>query len=127
VVVALVAAHPGQLVYLEQPEIHLHPLAQRRLAEVALSAVERGVVTVIETHSVLLLREVQTLIARGRLESDSVAMHWFEREKDGATAVRTAELDSNGAYGDWPEDFDRTELEGEQEYLDAVEGRGLSE
>ena len=32
VLVALLAAKPGQLVYIEQPEIHLHPRAQRALA-----------------------------------------------------------------------------------------------
>ena len=43
------------------------------------------------------------------------------------TTVRTADLDDNGAYGDWPEDFDQTELEAEQAYLDAVESRGAGE
>lgn len=124
VVVALLAARPGQLVYLEQPEIHLHPLAQRRLAGVLLDAVERGVVAVIETHSALLLREVQTLIATKRLEKDRVALHWLQRGSDGSTQVQMADLDDLGAYGDWPEDFDKTELDAEQDYLDAVESRG---
>lgn len=123
VIVALLAARSGQLVYLEQPEIHLHPLAQRRLAGVLLDAVERGVVAVVETHSALLLREVQTLIATQRVSKDQVAFHWLQRGNDGSTQVQTADLDDLGAYGDWPEDFDKTELEAEQAYLDAVESR----
>jgi hypothetical protein len=125
VVVSLIAARPGQLVYLEQPEIHLHPLAQRRLAGVLKDAVKRGVVAVVETHSALLLREIQTLIATGLIDKDEVTLHWVQRGKeDGATVVKTAELDDNGAYGDWPEDFDQTELQAEQAYLDAVEAKG---
>ena len=124
VVVALLAAHPGQLVYLEQPEIHLHPLAQRRLANVLRAAVQRGVVVVVETHSALLLREIQTLIAKGNLKRHEVAFHWLQRGEDGGTVVRTADLDNQGAYGDWPEDFDITELDAEKSYLDAVEGKG---
>ncbi len=123
VLVALLAAQPGQLVFLEQPEIHLHPRAQRRLAGVLRDAVERGVITVVETHSAILLRELQTQIASGNLRKEDVAMHWLTRNEQGETTVTMAELDDDGAYGDWPEDFDDTELEAEQAYLDAVEKR----
>lgn len=123
VLVALLAARPGQMVYLEQPEIHLHPLAQRRLARVLQEAVGRGVVTVVETHSAILLRELQTLIATGDLRKEDVAMHWLARNEQGETIVTMAELDDNGAYGKWPEDFDDTELQAEQAYLDAVEAK----
>ena len=123
VLVALLAARPGQLVYLEQPEIHLHPLAQRRLAKVLLDAVGRDVVTVVETHSAILLREVQTLIATGDLNKDDVAMYWLTRNDQGETMIATAALDDKGAYGNWPEDFDDTELQAEQAYLDAVEAK----
>jgi hypothetical protein len=123
VVVALLAANPGQLVYLEQPEIHLHPLAIRRLVDVLLKAIKRGVVAVIETHSALLLREVQTLVATGKLSKDEVKLHWLQRGEDGGTVVKAADMDDKGAYGDWPEDFDQTELQVEMAYLDAVEAR----
>ncbi|MBI1289616.1 DUF3696 domain-containing protein [bacterium] len=123
VLVALLAAQPGQVVYLEQPEIHLHPLAQRRLAEVLGRAAKDGKTVIVETHSALLLRAVQTLIANGTLSPDEVAFHWFTRDDDGHTSVETAELDENGAYGAWPTDFDSTELEAEMAYLDAIEAR----
>jgi predicted ATPase len=121
VVVALLAARPGQLVYLEQPETHLHPKAQRRLADVLCEAAQRGVVVVVETHSPLLLREIQILVASNKMPKDMVKLHWLKRGANGATTVKSTDLDENGAYGDWPEDFDETELEAEQAYLDAVE------
>jgi predicted ATPase len=127
VVVALVAAEPGQVVYLEQPEIHLHPRAQRRLAHVLADAANRGVIVVAETHSSLLLREVQTLVATGKLATDKVKLHWFQRQADGHTVVTAADLDENGAFGDWPEDFDEVELNAERDYLDAVERKGAGE
>lgn len=55
VLVALLAVEPGQLVYLEQPEIHLHPRAQVALAQVLADAANRGVRVVVETHSELFL------------------------------------------------------------------------
>ncbi|MCH8960196.1 MAG: AAA family ATPase, partial [Bacteroidetes bacterium] len=63
VLVALLAAETGQLVYIEQPELHLHPRAQTALAEILADAAKRGVRVVVETHSPLLLTAIQTLVA----------------------------------------------------------------
>lgn len=121
VIVALLAAAPGQIVYIEQPEIHLHPKAQYKMAELLAEAAIRGVKVVIETHSSLLLRGIQTLVTQGKLAPNRVKLHWFTRDNDGATVVNAADLDENGAFGeDWPEDFGEIELNAEQAYLDAV-------
>lgn len=125
VIVALLCAQPGQLVYLEQPELHLHPKAQRRLARILREATERGTTVVAETHSELLLREVQILVAKGKLDPKKVILHWFTRDSStGSTTITSAELDDKGAYGKWPEDFDETALASSKDYLDAVESRG---
>ncbi|MCR4316690.1 MAG: DUF3696 domain-containing protein [Planctomycetes bacterium] len=112
---------PDRLVYIEQPEIHLHPKAQRGLAKLICDCAKRGVRLVIETHSALLLREVQTLVAKNYIDKDDVILHWFNRDENGMTTVTSAELDENGAFGDWPEDFDETALGSAKDYLDAVE------
>lgn len=123
VLVALLTAEPGQLVYLEQPEIHLHPRAQIALARVLANAAERGVRVVAETHSALLLLAVQTLVAEGHFDPQKVKLHWFARGDDGLTKITSADLDDMGAFGDWPEDFADVALGVESRYLDAVEQR----
>lgn len=124
VLVALLVAEPGQLVYLEQPELHLHPRAQYALAKILAETAQRGVKLVVETHSALLLLQVQTLVAKGNLDPNLVKLHWFSRsDEDGTTSIESADLDENGAFGDWPEDFGDIELKAEGVYLDAVEGR----
>jgi len=123
VITALIAARPGQLVYLEQPEIHLHPRAQVAMARILTDAAKRGVQIVAETHSSLLLLGVQTLVAEGELARDLVKLHWFRREKDGRTKVQSADLDEAGRFGEWPEDFDDVMLKTEARYLDAAEAR----
>ena len=120
VLVALRAAEPGQLVYIEQPELHLHPRAQVALAGVLADAAQRGVRVVIETHSSLLLQAVMTLIAQDELDHEDVMLHWFSRDEEGFTKVDSVEPDENGAYGDWPEDFGDVELEIMGKYLNAV-------
>ncbi len=124
VVVALQAAQPGQLVHIEQPEIHLHPRAQVAMARLLVNAANRGVRVVAETHSSLLLLGVQTLVAEGKIDKGLIGLNWFIRsEKDGTTTIRTAELDEAGRFGEWPEDFDEVALEAENRYLSAAESR----
>ncbi|MBI3098364.1 MAG: AAA family ATPase [Planctomycetes bacterium] len=120
VLVALLVARPGQILYLEQPEIHLHPRAQGRLAHALMRAANRGATVVVETHSALLLLEIQTLVAKGQLDASNVGLYWFKRGPDGDTTVSMADLDEFGRYGDWPEDFGETELQAERAYLDAA-------
>lgn len=121
VLVALLVAKPGQLVYIEQPEIHLHPRAQTTMAQILADAAMRGVRVVAETHSSLLLLGVQTLVAEGKLPAELVKLHWFKRGDDGATTIRSADLDADGSFGDWPEDFDDVTLNAQSRYLDAAE------
>ena len=123
VLVALRAAQPGQLVYIEQPELHLHPRAQLGLATILVEAAKRGVRVVAETHSELLLLGVQTAIARGEIDPKDVALHWFERGDDGVTKITTAEIDDVGTFGDWPEDFGNVALDAQEEFLNAVHSR----
>lgn len=127
VVVALLTARPGQLVYIEQPEIHLHPRAQVAMAALLARAANRGVQVVIETHSSLLLLGVQQLIASGELDPSKVWLHWFKRDdQTGFTDVTSREFDEVGRFGDWPEDFDDVSLEAQQKFLDAAEKKLVS-
>ncbi|MGD0413020.1 MAG: AAA family ATPase [Verrucomicrobiota bacterium] len=122
VLVALHVAELGQMVFLEQPEIHLHPRAQFALAEILGDAANRGVLVVAETHSSILLRGIQAIVAEGKLSPDKVSLNWFKRsEQDGMTEVVEGHFDKAGAFGDWPEDFDEVSLKAEARYLDAAE------
>ncbi len=92
-------------IILEEPEIHLHPLAQSVLAElfVAVSK-ERGVQFIVETHSEHLFRRMQTLIARKDITPKDTAMYFVEREAN-AAKMRILSLDEVGRVRNWPEGF----------------------
>ncbi|MGA2537922.1 MAG: AAA family ATPase, partial [Terracidiphilus sp.] len=89
VLVALIQAEPGQLVYIDQPELHLHPKAQVLLAQLLGDAANRGAQLVIETHSSLLLRGILTQIAQNKISNDKVVLHWFRR--DDGTGLSTVQ------------------------------------
>lgn len=120
VVVALLAAEPGDLVYLEQPEIHLHPRAEHGLAQIIHRAVLRGVQVVVETHSELLLVGLQELVASKKFGEKRVILHWVQRDSSGASQLQSQELDSNGAFGKVPVDFGMVSFEAMSKYLDAA-------
>ena len=98
-------APPGSTVILEEPEVHLHPLAQSVLAEflVALSR-SRHIQFIVETHSEHLFRRMQTLIARKQTSVEQVAMFFVEREANNAV-LRQLEIDTFGRVSNWPEYF----------------------
>jgi hypothetical protein len=127
ILVALRAASSGQIVYIEQPELHLHPRAQVALASILVSAALRGVRVIAETHSSLIIRSIQAEIARKKIPSEDVGMNWFSRNpQTGNTKIDIAEIDDLGRFGDWPIDFDDIAEEADFAFLKAV-GEALDE
>jgi len=63
-------APAGSTVILEEPEIHLHPLAQAVLADMLVEvSQQRQVQFIVETHSEHLFRRMQTLLAQAKTNS----------------------------------------------------------
>jgi len=95
----------GSTILLEEPEIHLHPLAQAVLAELFVEiSKERQVQFIVETHSEHLFRRMQTLLAKEALPLNRCAMYFVER--DGADAkLRTLVANEYGAINNWPDKF----------------------
>lgn len=121
ILVALLIAEEGQVVYIEQPEIHLHPRAQYCLAEMLIDAANRGVKVVIETHSDIMITGIQTLVAEEKISNDRIILHWFTRKKDGSTQIASSNINANGSSINWPEDFGNTALYAENRFLTASE------
>lgn len=98
-------AASGSTIMLEEPEIHLHPLAQSILAELFVEvSKERNVQFIVETHSEHLFRRMQTLIAKQQITPNDAAMYFVERDGKAAT-MRPLELDDFGRVKNWPEGF----------------------
>lgn len=105
VIVSALFAEPGHIVIIEEPESHLHPLAQSLLAELfAQISRERKVQFISETHSEHLFRRMQTLMARGDFVSSDCAMYFVEREGIKANLIQL-EANSYGLVDKWPNNF----------------------
>ena len=105
VIVAALFAEPGHIVIVEEPESHLHPLAQRKLAELfAQVSKQRKVQFIVETHSEHLFRRLQTLIAREEVSIADAAMYFVERDGKNANLLPLA-VDDFGRVKNWPKEF----------------------
>jgi len=95
----------GSTVILEQPEIHLHPLAQAALADVIIQAVtRRSVQVILESHSEHLLLRLQRRIAEQAISSDDVKLYFCDAPK-GVSTLTTLDVDQYGNIRNWPDKF----------------------
>lgn len=78
-----------------QPELHLHPYAQSKMADIFAASVKRGNQLFIETHSVDLVLGIQRAVAHGLLSGDDVSIFFVENDS-GSAVVKSVPLDSLG-------------------------------
>lgn len=102
---------PNSTVWMEQPEIHLHPQVQAALADVFISATKarenskaRNVQIIIESHSEHFLQRLQRRIAEEQIAANEVAIYFCKKSLDTAELERL-EIDDYGDIRNWPEDF----------------------
>ncbi len=103
VVLALLSPR-GSLCLIENPEAHLHPRGQTRLAELSVLAASAGVQVFIETHSDHFMDGVRIAVRNGLIAPADAAIHYFERD-GGRTVVSSPELDADGRLSHWPSGF----------------------
>jgi predicted ATPase len=108
---------PDSTVWMEQPEIHLHPQVQAELADAFISAIQaredgrsRNTQLIIESHSEHFLNRLQRRVAEERVGPDDVAVY-FARRVAGATALEPLRLNKYGDIENWPENFFGDEME----------------
>lgn len=107
VIVQCLVAGPGALVILEQPELHLHPAAQQRLADFLIECTRWGQRFLIESHSEHLVLRLRRRIAEDQTHSlrDQVAILFAEHDDRGDTTYRRIEVTETGGVIDWPDGF----------------------
>lgn len=105
VIVAALYAQPGDIVIVEEPESHLHPMAQTQLAELFIQVSrDRGVQFIVESHSEHLLLRLQRRVAERQLQAEAVAMY-FLKKRDGRAHIEKLQMNDAGDISNWPENF----------------------
>lgn len=97
-------ASPDDSTFLvEQPELHLHPSVQSRLADFFLFAKPR-VKFVVETHSEYLITRIRRRIAERRYAPNRLQV-LFAEQIGGSTVARDLTVTELGDFDEWPQGF----------------------
>jgi hypothetical protein len=106
ILVALLAARTGDVLLIENPEVHLHPRAQQSIGTLMARVAASGVQIIVETHSDHVLNGIR-LAAKGRdIPAGDVAMHFFSlRQEGGASTPLSPRMNADGRLDAWPEGF----------------------
>jgi len=96
------------IIIFEQPEIHLHPKAQARLAELFICFASIGKRIIIETHSDHLINRMRRIIAEDLSNElkDEVRIIFVQQCDDGKGAMlEELQVDKDGRIKNWPPGF----------------------
>jgi predicted ATPase len=108
----------GQIICVEQPEIHLHPRLQAHLADFLIATTrlpdDRSTVRprhtgnqwIVETHSEALILRLQRRIREGKLDASAVSVLYVQPAGRNGAEILRLRIDRSGEFIDeWPDGF----------------------
>ena len=105
IVVAALSCHPGDVMLLENPEVHLHPAGQSLMGGFLAQVAAAGIQVIVETHSDHVLNGVRRAVKSGHLPPADTAIHFFQKRSEPGAQVVTPLIDEDGNLSEWPAGF----------------------
>jgi len=105
IVIAALSATKGDLLLIENPEVHLHPAGQAHMGQFLAEVAQAGVQVIIETHSDHVLNGIRRSVKAERLKPEQVTIHFFRPRSAEEAQVLTPLLDRSGNIDIWPDGF----------------------
>lgn len=85
IIIAALACEKGDLLIIENPEIHLHPSGQSELVEFLAFLAQCGVQVIVETHSDHIYNGIRKSICQDRIDYDKVCIYSFTQDERGCS------------------------------------------
>ena len=106
ILVMALLAEEDDVIILEQPELHLHPRVQSRLADFFVTMNALGKQCIVETHSEYLINRLRYLVAKSddRKIADDTLIYFVEKEA-GHSVYREITINEYGKIDEWPKGF----------------------
>jgi predicted ATPase len=107
IIVQCLGAYPGSTIIIEQPELHLHPRMQSRLADFFLVMSLSGKQLIIETHSEYIIDKLRLRVVQAPLDkpiNEEIAIYFAEKHK-GASEFKRIKINDFSVMSEWPEGF----------------------
>lgn len=103
ILVSGLVAQPGSMLLVENPEAHLHPLAQSRVGEFLAKVAAAGVQVYVESHSEHILNAFRLAVRDTVLAADDLSVLYFRRDE--VEPVLRIPVDAKGGIRSWPDGF----------------------
>jgi hypothetical protein len=135
IIVQLALMKTGELLGVENPEVHLHPGLHLRLIEALLSQVESGRRFVLETHSDLAIRRTIRAILAEEIPQAAVQIYFADLDDQRQIAygdmsiafhgstLTPIQIDADGRIANWPNGFLDDDTRESKRLLDIMYGR----
>ena len=85
----------GDILIVENPEVHLHPKAISRFAEFFMFLANGGIQVILETHSEHIINKMRYFVFKGQLSSKEVQIYYRERFDKPFDSIR---INDKGKY-----------------------------
>jgi len=106
IIVAILKSKPDDLIIIENPESHLHPAGQAKIAELCAIASSCGVQIIVETHSDHFLNAIRVATKKGLLEPEESSIYYFRKDRDELeTKINEINIDKYGNIDNYPKGF----------------------
>lgn len=105
ILVALLAAEPGDIVVIDSPEAHLHPQAQSRMGWMLAAFAAAGLQLIVETHSDHVLNGIRLAVREQLLLSSKLSLLFFAGSSLNGHGVTSPRIDGEGRIYEWPDGF----------------------
>lgn len=105
IIVASLSAEAGDLLLIENPEVHLHPAGQALMGRFLTEVAASGVQVLVETHSDHVLNGIRRAVKGAVIPPDQIALHFFKPRDEAGEQVTTPILDASGNIDHWPSGF----------------------
>ncbi len=102
-IVQTIASPESSIILSEQPEIHLNPKIQSKIADFIVNF-HKEKSFIIETHSEHLLLRLQRNIAKGLISPEDISIYYFHLSKEN-TEIIDIGIRDDGVFEKWPTRF----------------------
>lgn len=117
--------HQGETLLLEQPEIHLHPALQMKMADYFIAMALSGKNLIVETHSDHIInRLVRRIVEDEEYDLRKYIQIYFIESSNEGSKIKPIEISDTSGIVNWPEGFfDQNALEQEKIIMAGIKKR----
>lgn len=96
IIIAALSCQKGDILMIENPEIHLHPKAQSKVIEFLSFLADKGLQIIIETHSDHIFNGLRKAIHNNKIDVEKSRIYFFEKNEKEISNPIKIEIRENG-------------------------------